>query len=329
MYELLSSIWKALYSKVPSGEKLSARIISSGADTLMYCALDANQKRHLLIAFDGKEEFIDRGSKGIAVSTRELVLGQQDDSQMYIDIKCHHSSGHGIFDLLIAEIADSLKDESLSVSVAVSNVLERWRRFWQNLPVRTLTREEQIGLFAEIRFLREWLISVSNPLDAVNSWRGPYGGKDFRSENFSVEVKSTTSEEGHVYSINSLEQLTELPERGMYLFGLLLIEVVSGKENLVDEVKKTREILSELPEGLDKFEEGLLRIGYSDFHSNEYRELKFNIREECLFEVREDFPQLSREKVEIPIGVEGVQYTINLNSFNHLVLAKKPSEWSS
>lgn len=325
----LEGIWEVLSGKLPSGEKLTARIIPSDTEQSMYCALDSNEKRHLLVSLGEEEmELKDKSSRGISVNIRELFLGQKDEMQRYIDIQCQNPSGHSIFDLLIADIAEVMHKDKLPVSKLIPRTLEKWRRFWEKIPTRTLTREKQIGLFAELRFLSKWLIPVLGLENAVNSWLGPFGGKDFRTESFSVEVKSSASGKGHIYLINSLDQLEESPEREMYLFGLLLSEVSGGRENIVKEVESIREIIAGCQELSDHFEDGLIRVGYGDFHSEEYKNLCFEIGRECLFEVRDDFPRLSRSRIEIPPGVDSVEYTINLNSFNHLIKAESPSEWN-
>ena len=41
------------------------------------------------------------------------------------------------------------------------------------------------------------------------------------------------------------------------------------------------------------------------------------------------FPRLSNEYFinSIPVGIETVEYVINLNGYNHLIAAKTPDEW--
>jgi len=325
----LEGIWKLLPGKLPSVEKLTVRILPSDTEQSMYCALDSNGKRHLLVSLGKDEpELKDKSSRGISVNIRELFLGQKNEMQRYMDIQCQNPSGHSIFDLLIADIAEVMRRDNLPASNLIPRTLEKWRRFWEKIPIRTLTREKQIGLFAELKFLSKWLIPVIGLENAVNSWLGHFGGKDFRAESFSVEVKSSASGKGHIYLVNSLDQLEESPERGMYLFGLLLSEVSGGRENLVKEVESIREIIAGCQELSDHFEDGLMRIGYSDFHSEEYKNLCFEVGQEALFEVRDDFPRLSRSRIEIPPGVDSVEYTINLNPFNHLIKATNPSEWN-
>ena len=326
---LINNLWDILSREIPSGEQITARRFPSDVKSEIYCALDSSQKRHLLILLgDGEQELEDRGSRGISVSTRGLVLGKSDEVKQYIDIQCRHSGGHRIFDLLIADISDALTSETSSVSEATLSVLDKWRRFWEKIPVQTLTRNEQTGLFSELWFLSKWLIPAVGVENAVDYWQGPFGGKDFRVTDFSVEVKSSSADGGHIYSVNTIDQLDKDTETNLYLFGLLLNKVLGGKECLVNEVDKIRNLLSGLPAQSDHFEEGLLLTGYSDFHAEEYKKLCFEIREECLFEVRDNFPRLSRERIEIPSGIDQIQYTINLNSFGHLIVAKSPSGWS-
>jgi hypothetical protein len=82
------------------------------------------------------------------------------------------------------------------------------------------------------------------------------------------------------------------------------------------------------PESLSRFEIGLARAGYSPVHDEEYESLRLRIYSEELYTVNGDFPRISERMFldGFPIGVETVNYEINLDAFDHLRIAKTPSD---
>jgi len=257
--------------------------------------------------------------------TRDLVIGGSDP-QKYIDIQCRDAGGYPIFDMLAYEVAVLLK-RMMSPATATSRVLAKWRRFWGRAPGNMLTRKQHIGLFAELWFISKWLIPIFGAA-SIKWWRGPFGNRnDFETEKFSVEVKATTSQRGRIYHINGLDQLETPPDRHFYFYAMRLRETSLEGGNLVKVAASLKTILAESPEVLSHLEDGLFAAGYSDLHEEEYKDLQFEVAEECLFEVRDGFPRLCGKQIKVPPGVEKVEYEINLDAFDDLILAKQPPEW--
>lgn len=323
----LSNIWEILSGRPPSGERLTAKPIYTELTQKLYCALDAQNHRHLLVLLNKEDTALtDIQSRGISAITRDLVV-EQENPHKYIDIECRDTLGHPAFDLLALEIAELLGKKNLPPAAATSRVLAKWRRFWGRKPSNLLNRREQIGLFAELWFLSKWLIPGSGA-EVVQSWCGPSGSRnDFETEKFSVEVKATTLQRGRIYHINDIEQLETPSDKALYFYAMRLREISTQGENLVRVLTALRKMLAEHPDALDHLEEGLALIGYNEAHSEEYKDLRFEVTEECLFEVKDHFPRLRKEKMEIPAGIEKIQYEINLDTFDDLIVAKQPSDW--
>jgi len=321
------SVWKTLAERLPAGERLVAKIAFVDLSQRLYCALDAQGYRHLLILLDEEEASLtDVQSRGVFAVTRDLVI-EGRDPQKYIDIQCRDAGGYPVFDLLAYEVA-VLLDRNIAPATATSRTLAKWRRFWGREPGNILNRKQQIGLFAELWFMSEWLIPISGA-ESVKWWRGPFGDRnDFETEKFSVEVKATTSQRGRIYHINGLDQLETPPSGRLYFYAMRLRETSLEGENLVKVVTSLKATLAEFPDVLDHLEDGLFATGYSDLHGEEYKDLQFEIAEECLFDVRDGFPRLCGKQIKVPPGVERVEYEINLDTFDDLILAKQPSEWN-
>lgn len=326
----MNSITQETWDKLilPTGDKLVARPALPEITPRLFCAVDASGCRHLLIPLiDTEEEFNDRKSRGINVTTRELTINGINQEK-YLDIACLDAVGHPILNIMGGEIAMGLTDLTKQTIGIVQRILEKWRRFWGQLPQPMMSYEEQLGFFAELWFLSQWLLPNYGP-DVIMVWRGPWGSRhDFEWVDKSVEVKATTNIRGRIHKIHGLSQL-ENPENGpLFLFSLILREENGATYNLPNIIEACREQLKNSAEGLNYFENSIVHIGYSPFFEQEYSKLNLRIIENSLFQVKDDFPKLTKLDVlpEVSEGIEKVDYEINLNSYDHLIIAKSPNQ---
>jgi hypothetical protein len=311
----------------PTGDSLTARFAVPEVTERLYIAVDSQARRHMLIPLeDNQGDFNDDQSRGISVETRALVLKDRN-MQRYIDIICRDTPGHDAFDVIGGELATGLASSGLAPARIVSLTLAKWRRFWGNAPRQILSREEQIGLFAEIWFLSEWLIPYVGADEAVARWRGPYGTRhDFEWAGRSVEVKATSSTRGRIHRINGLDQLTP-PENGrLNLFSIQVREEDGAENTLFRIVTACRSKLESSPEAMDRFESALIQTGYSIVHEGEYTKLRLRIVDGALFRVEDDFPRITRNSFAtgVPSGIEHVDYEVSLNGFDRLIVASQP-----
>ncbi len=311
-------LWSLLETNLPTGENLTAKPAISDLSSRVFCALDSENQRHILIQLEPKDsDYDDRQSRGIQVVTRELNVHGQPPSR-YLDLICLDPSGYSGFDLIGREIILELVKRTKSPAEIIHYVLAKWRRFWGLSSQDLLSRNEIIGLLAEIRFLTEKLIPLVGPAEAVNRWRGPFRSRhDFEWYGFSVEVKATTSIRGRIFHINGIDQL-EPPGNGkLFFFGVRLREEGGADQTLPDIIETCHDLLVNDNDALDKFESALIQTGYSPHHNDIYEKLRFRIIEEALFEVRENFPRICAKNFTggIPAGIERVEYEINLNGY--------------
>jgi hypothetical protein len=319
MEKFSPELWTLLASNLPSGEKLSAKPASPDHSLRVFAAIDSGEQRHILIQLaDDDVPYTDHQSRGIQVATLEMNIHGQQPSR-YIDLICLDPAGYSGFDLIGNELIFGMSKENPVPGEVVHNVLARWRRFWGQLPQDLLSRNEIIGLIAELRFLSEQLIPEAGPTEAVKRWRGPFGSRhDFEWPGYSVEVKATTSSRGRIFHINGIDQL-DPPENGtLYFFGVRLREEGGGETTLPTIIEECYNLLSQDGDALDRFESALIQTGYSPLHNEDYERLRFRIIEEKLFMVDEDFPRLSVTSFikGVPAGVERVEYEINLNGID-------------
>jgi hypothetical protein len=327
---VVPDVWSKLTASSPSGESLTARFAIPTVTERLLAAIDADGQRHLLVPLQANdEELRDAQSRGVSVATRELTVRDRGTGR-YLDFECHDAAGHEAFDLIGGELAEGLKSEGAKPAVLAGRVLAKWRRFWGQSPWQILSREEQLGLFAELWFLSVWLIPRVGISKALAGWRGPLGARhDFEWPGKSVEVKATTSTRGRVHRINGLDQLAP-PEKGeLLLFSLRLREEGGASNTLTGLVASCRTLMESDAEALSGFESALVQVGYSSAHEEEYAKVKLRIADEGLFRVQENFPRLTQASFAggVPSGVERVEYAINLAGFDHLRVANMPEEF--
>lgn len=329
MTGLIADCWKRLETSAPLGENVLARPAFPDVTHRLLAGVDARGHRHLLIGLtDDEEEHSDSRGRGLAVRTQLLsVVNQQ--SARYLDIECMDSGGFAAFDALAVDLASRLAGGDSSPAEAVQRTVSKWRHFWGLNPIVLLTREEQLGLFAELWFLEFWLKPVVGAAEAVSRWRGPLGGRhDFAWQKASAEVKATTSSRGRLFRVNGLEQLAE-PESGdLYFFGLRVQEDASASNNLPGVIARVRESLNEDAEANAVFETLLKQAGYIASHELEYGRMTLAVQEEALFKVTSDFPRLVSEDLASQTcpAIEEVNYLINLNGYDRLVISNNEKQ---
>jgi hypothetical protein len=329
MSYIAPEVWRRLEQSRPAGDNLTARQAIPAGSPRLQCALDSKGRRHLLIALQENEDALrDTQSRGVHVETRDLIV-RGHPSARYLDIICLDVTGHPVLDLIGGELATALSMPEAKPAEIVKRVLAKWRRFWGLLPRTMLSREEILGLFAELWFFLVWLLPSAGASETVQRWRGPMGSRhDYEWTGKSVEVKATTSTRGRIHRINGLDQLSP-PEQGeLYFFSLHLREEAGALNTLPSLITSILSQLNSDVDALSRFETVLAQTGYSPAHDEEYSKLHLRIVTEGLYAVRDDFPRLSAQQFRagVPAGIERVEYEINLNSFNHLILSKSPGE---
>lgn len=329
MSRITQEIWERLEISPPVGESLTARPAMPDITHRLLAGIDVDGRRHLLVPLHDIEAGLrDSHSRGLEVITRELVVAGQPAAR-HLDIACQDVAGHEAFDLIGEELAKRLATGTETPDKCIARVLAKWRRFWGHLPSQMLSSEEQTGLFAELWFLIVWLFPRVGGWEAVTRWRGPFQARhDFEWPGRSVEVKGTTSTRGTIHRIHGIEQLAP-PENGDLLFFSLRLRDEAGASNtLPGLVALCMQQLGSNDDAASRFQVAMVKAGYSSVHEEEYAKRRLRVVEQGLFAVAQDFPRLTHAELAagLPVGVEYVEYDINLAGFEHLRVAKTPTE---
>lgn len=277
--------------------------------------------RCLLIGLRDEEEFLtDTKSRGLSVRTEQLTEGSQK-AGAYLVVECIDATGHPLFNLIAGDLAVAL--QSANPATAVTRVLGKWRRFWGQVPRTMMSREEQLGLFAELWFLLYWMFPAVGTELAMKRWRGPVGARrDFEWTEHAIEVKCSTIVRGPVFRISSIDQLDAGSDE-LWLFGLRVREDGSSPLNLPDLVTACFVALEQDSDSQMRFESILACSGYSRIFESEYRMMLLRIVDAKLYKVSDDFPKLIASSFTrgVPNGVSEVNYSIDLGGFSGPILS--------
>lgn len=148
---LAPEFWAALAASRPAGDEWRVRPPLPEVTPRLLASLAANGDRRFLIALQADEDALeDTRSRGLSIRTLELA-DETGARGRFLSVECREAVGHELFDLIGAELATALTTQP--PAVAASRVIGKWRRFWGQIPRSLLSREEQLGLFAEVWFL--------------------------------------------------------------------------------------------------------------------------------------------------------------------------------
>ena len=322
--------WEALESVLPTGEALRARYLVPSVTERVLAALDREGRRHLLIPIgDIAPGVQDSLSKGLTVLTRALLVDGKVLGR-YIDLRCNQREGYRAFDIIGQELASSLEHTNASAEQCTVDTLARWRRFFAHGAGDSLSRQEQVGLFAELWFLTRWLAPALGS-QALGAWRGPFRARhDFEWSAASVEVKATEQVHGTVHRIHGIDQLEKPLDRRLFLFSAKVREEHGGV-TLPQLVREMRALCEARPTEQARLDAALEELGYQWQVDGVYEGMKIRVAEEGLYEVRSGFPHLARESFAsgVPAGVTYVEYDLDMAACRPFLVARTSEEFGS
>lgn len=257
------------------------------------------------------------GTEGLERETRGFrVLRQYDSPERttHVSLELTTPTFRELFEVMTEDVTGRIlaaRDEAGAVT-AMRERLNRWERFMSAVGPQGLSREDQIGLFGELTFLRTLLEADVAAEDAVGWWHGPAGeNQDFQNRNRVVEVKATTGNSPTVVNISNELQLDESDCDKLFLFHLWLKDIKGSGKSLPKLVEEISESLT--GSAAAAFGDVLLQAGYHPSHRALYEATGYAERERRYYSVDGDFPRIRR--ADLRIGVTRVKYGIDLAGF--------------
>lgn len=278
----------------------------------VWLGIDDDARRHLLVELSAssEEEELILSTHGLAVNITVLAVGDRSPTS-WLDVACLDPSLNEMFLTVVRDIVEELVTAGDDRPSAVRRALRTWQWFWANR-ASPLSRDEVIGLLAELWFLDRWLPLPS----AVDYWRGPEGDRhDFVHPELSVEVKGTqVRHDGPArHRITRLDQLEDPQSGVLYLFSLQVIPDRLATNSLEAVHERLAEKLSAEPSAHAVFQQRLAQAGWNPAHQSFYRDTWRVVGEE-LYRVEDRFPRLTSGSFSggIPAGVDDVTWTLDL-----------------
>ncbi|MFB7442255.1 PD-(D/E)XK motif protein [Streptomyces mirabilis] len=317
-----------LWSQIPDAPApglLSAEKLP--ADDL-WAAVDADGHCHLLLQVPPGTQAPSTVTKGLQVRVSEHQVAGQPVSD-YLDVACLDAAAVTTFAAVAADIVHVAGVlHGAERAVAVGDVLERWKWFWE-VDSSRLTSNDALALFAELWFLVRWAGVTPAHIDA---WTASEGSRhDFQWPNTSVEVKATArgGDAGSVHTIRSLDQLAA-PESGdLCLFSLRVTRDQLANNTLPKLIDRVAADLADHPGARERFLRRVGKRGYSPAQ-RKVHEIPYRVVDESLYQVTDDFPCLTRDSFPdgLPGGVVRVSYDLDLTACGPWLLSTNPRDWS-
>ena len=326
--EELESSWAALHPPGAPDAISGRRAVGLPADRPVYLAVDSRHRRHLLVQVpDATAPVTQRETRSLEVATARFQVGSNPES-LYVDLICTDSAQHATFSAIAQDLIRSLRQSPGPLRDSILSSLARWRAFW-TVKTAGMSREDALGLFGELWFLRRWLGAVNTT--AIKRWQATDSARhDFQWPSVSVEVKTAATQTAGApaHRIASLEQLDD-PEHGdLFLFSLQVCDDALAGNTLHTLVASLTTDLQADFHALMEFNDKLAARGYSPA-DQQAPARPLRILAERLYRVDTGFPRLTRQTFQpngLPAGIVSIDYMIDLTVCKPWLVATDPRD---
>ena len=306
--------WQLLEQQEQAGFGFLSRRVSEVSVLDLYLAVSkpANVRALLLHMPSGLVQV-----SGIPFATKGLTCQIEPSAVQelsWLRLTPADRSFNGIFATLVEDVLATIAEASTAEEATnlFFRRIEQWRVLFERTRENILSREQQRGLFSELRVLRDHCLTALPPEEAITAWAGPFGTPhDFQFETIAIEVKSTASNAPDHVRINGERQLEAGTGFRLWLVVLCLDErLAGGDESLGDVVDSVRSLLDGSSLAAMEFEERLSASRFRDAHRTEYDHRSYTVLEERIFQVNQEFPKLG--PAILPKGISSVAYDLSL-----------------
>jgi hypothetical protein len=271
---------------------------------------------------DGNEALLAGFSFSAALSSEKLPEGHgfsvsrlepAGDGRLWLALTRNSHGSTELFASMVADIVQTIgsmpREDEKRLLQAFLGRIRAWQQFMRN-GAQAMSPEAEIGLVGELTLLHAIIGAGMPPLHAIESWVGPLDGiQDFHLGTGAIEVKTTLSSAGFPARIGSLEQLDDAIRQPIFLAGVRLRQIETGR-NLPEFIAWVRLAFAGEPEAERLLGERLLAAGYIDDHADRYQR-RLVPAEERVVQVAEGFPRMTHGTVQA--GILRAMYEIDLD----------------
>ncbi len=245
----------------------------------------------------------------------EIIPDETNSEKNYLIFKLVNSEHRDIFSVLCEDLILNISSVTNQIQLfkTLLNRFEKWKSLFDKLNSVGLTPQEQRGLYGELYFLRNFLITNSDFYKILNSWTGPAKEiRDFQIGNTALEVKTTHGNNHQKIHISSERQLDLSNLQNLFLYHISLDVRHQDGETLNDIVDSISEQLSSDYIALNSFNNKLMEAGFFNHHREIYEDIGYYIRQDAYYKIEGEFPRI--EENEIRPGVGDVKYSIIIDN---------------
>jgi hypothetical protein len=309
---LNDEIWLKLQSDPASADGVTVRRLRPGSARNLFAAFDARTGARFLTvkSNDPRVRPSSQLPAGRGFQLHFLHVPSDSDGAYCLRFQLTDAAQQDVFNVVGNDVVESAAAVATDVDAFRAFIarIEEWQAFLDALPKSGLGDEAQQGLFAELWFLRSFLLKELPAGSAVRAWSGPSRmAKDFHLPHLAIEVKATSTKQPVRFSISSEIQLDSPNASRLVLFGLVVERLGGGGLSLPDLVTLIRADLASDASTAALFSRRLLESGYRDVQAETYA-VRFAVRSENSFDVRDGFPRIT--PADIRAGIADLRYSI-------------------
>jgi uncharacterized protein YbaR (Trm112 family) len=227
-----------------------------------------------------------------------------------------------VFFILCESICQAIEAESdaRKAITKVHDLLYTWQQFLKKHSPDGLSEQARVGLFGELEILDVLFIKHMNPLSALEGWRGcSKAHQDFQYKAFALEVKTSRAVSPETVHITNVRQLDDENVDSLFLAIVNVEQNPATGTSLQQKINKIRKLLK--GRSVELFDEGLQELGFIQGHTRFYESELYTVKSIKHFRVQDGFPRMLCS--QIPEGVNGVKYKINISSLSSFEIENK------
>lgn len=320
----LSSKFKKLYEKMKDYQehsKIEMELVNA-RKPLMFISLDLSKEEKSFF-LDITDEDWNSDQIEVFPKWNGIQIFQQNVPDMYpvgdrvfLKISKTKESSDEVFELFLESlIRHVLTEKDNTLYVTTYKFLEKWHEFFKVKRKKSLTLEEEMGLFGELFYIKNWLVKNDDKSPVIiKQWKGPLGNRvDFELTKKAVEIKTFDNakkrNEITIASEKQLELSKGQKEIQLYVLKISRCEVSNlNIESLINDIEF---ILEERdPAAILEFKNLLAEVEIM-LLENDYQVQDYEIEKEFAYQVTENFPKITPSM--LALGITDVSYKIDLS----------------
>ena len=242
----------------------------------------------------------------------DVVFDEADDGVLRLTLLLHDPEDFAIFRVLCGDLLDVTRPLGANnTGKALRMLLGRlghWQQVLARRRSRRLSRQEEIGLFGELLFLRDVLSIRMGFATAIGAWRGPYGDEqDFALPSALVEVKTQGASSDARLMVSSENQLDTSSGPIFLCRQRIAMAPASAGESLDALVSQLLATTADLSAANVRFRTGLDAAGWTDKAGYDQC---WSVTDRTFFCITDGFPRIV--PTDLLPGVSRVRYQVSI-----------------